>query len=179
MTAVVEGVAMRRGHHFSKTPALEIELVAGYGVRGDGHFGATVQHRSRVRRTPDAPNLRQVHLIAAETLATAQAAGFDVQHGDLGENVLTSGLDLFALPRGTRLRIGDAEIEVTGLRNPCVQIDRFRDGLMRHFIERAPDGEVLLRTGVMAIVTRDGAVRPGDEIEVQLPPGPHEPLRRV
>lgn len=179
MSPFVEGVAARRGHHFSKTPALEIELVAGHGVRGDGHYGTTVQHRYDRRRRPDAANLRQVHLIASETLAGARAAGFDVEPGDLGENLLTCGLDLFALPRATRLRIGDAEIEVTGLRSPCVLIDRFRAGLKDHFIERGQAGERLLRIGVMAIVTRGGVVRPGDPFDVVLPPAPHAVLEPV
>ncbi|MFD2091340.1 MOSC domain-containing protein [Blastococcus deserti] len=167
-------------HRFGKRPATEIRLVAGVGVEGDAHAGKTVQHRSRVAADPTRPNLRQVHLIAAELLTELAAVGFDVEPGQLGENVTTHGLDLLALPRATRLRLGaHAVVEVTGLRNPCRQIDAFRPGLLSDLVGRAPDGSVVRRAGVMAVVLAGGTVRPADPIAVRLPTGPHQALAPV
>jgi len=165
---------------FSKGCEAAIRLMAGQGVQGDAHAGRTVQHRSRVARTPDAPNLRQVHLVGAELHDELRAGGFDVGPGDIGENVATRGLDLLALPTGTRLRLGAAAVvEVTGLRNPCVQLDDFCPGLMRAVLDRDDEGNLVRRAGVMAIVLADGDVRPGDPIVVELPPLPHTPLAPV
>jgi MOSC domain-containing protein YiiM len=176
----VLAVARDGAHRFSKPVAGSITLVPGLGVEGDAHFGRTVQHRSRVRRDPTQPNLRQVHLIHAELFAELAAAGFDVRAGQLGENVTTSGLDLLGLPTGTRLRLGaDALVEVTGLRNPCTQLDAFADGLMRATLDRGPDGELIRKAGVMAVVLAGGQVRPGDPIGVELPAGPPRPLQPV
>ena len=175
----VAAVARDEGHRFSKPLREAIMLLEGLGVEGDAHCGATVKHRSRVRLDPTVPNLRQVHLIAAELLETLAEAGFAVAPGDLGENVLTRGLDLHALPRGAVLRGGEtAEVELTGLRNPCYQIDAFRPGLLAQVVRRTPAG-VELRGGVMAVVRRGGRVAPGDAVEVQLPGGTFEPLERV
>ncbi len=128
---LVVAVSLRPGHHFSKTPSLGIRLLTGLGVAGDAHMGATVKHRSRVRKDPTQPNLRQVHLIHAELFDELRTKGFAVKPGELGENVTTSGIDLLALPAGTRLHLGEsAVVEITGLRNPCVQIDDFQQGLM-------------------------------------------------
>lgn len=176
---VVASVARRSGHHFSKTVVGSITLVAGLGVEGDGHAGVTVQHLSRVRRDPSQPNLRQVHLISAELLDELQATGYDVGPAQLGENITTRGLDLLALPRGTRLLVGDGVVEVTGLRNPCVQIDRFRTGMLGMVLTRRPDGTVQRRAGVMGVVVVGGAVRPGDPIGVVLPEPPLVPLEPV
>ena len=175
-------VAVHRdaGHRFSKTAVDEIRLRTGLGVVGDAHFGATVQHRSRVRRDPSAPNLRQVHLLQAELLDELAVRGFDVSAGDVGENVTTRDVDLLALPTGTRLRLGgQAVVEVTGLRNPCVQLDRFRPGLQCAVLGRTPTGELVRRAGVMAVVSADGTVRTGDAIELTLPAPPHRPLQPV
>ena len=148
-------------------------------MEGDAHAGGTVQHRSRVRRDPTQPNLRQVHLIHVELLDEVGEDGFTVKPGWLGENVLTRGVDLLALPRGTRIRLGDdAEVEVTGLRNPCTQIDGLADGLMKRLVQRVDDTVVRL-AGVMAIVLADGVVRPGDPLTVTLPDVPHEALTPV
>ena len=180
MSGTVLAVAASATHGFSKPQLPRIRLLAGLGVEGDAHCGVTVKHRSRVARDPSQPNLRQLHLIAEETLSDLAAAGFRVAPGDLGENVTTRGLDLLALPRGARLRLGaDAVAEVTGLRNPCHQLDDFRPGLMRALIGRGADGEVLLKAGVMAVVVAGGEVAAGDAIAVELPPGPHERLQRV
>ena len=176
----VEAVARDGRHRFSKPTAESISLVEGLGVEGDAHFGRTVQHRSRVRRDPSQPNLRQVHLIHAELFAELAAEGFDVRPGQLGENVTTSGVDLFGLPTGTRLRLGaQAVVELTGLRNPCTQLDGFADGLMRATLDRGPDGELIRKAGVMAIVLAGGQVRPGDSIGIERPTGPPRALQPV
>jgi hypothetical protein len=167
-------------HRFSKGLAPAIRLVAGLGVEDDAHAGTTVQHRSRVRVDPTQPNLRQVHLIQAELFTELAAAGFDVEPGQLGENVTTSGLDLLSLPRGTRLRLGDeAVVEVTGLRNPCRQIEALRPGLLKEVVTRAADGSIVRRAGVMSVVITGGTVRPDDPIALHLPAHPHVALDRV
>jgi MOSC domain-containing protein YiiM len=179
MSSVI-AVSLRAGHHFSKTPSLSIRLLTGLGVAGDAHMGETVKHRSRVRRNPTQPNLRQVHLIHTELFDELRDKGFSVQPGDLGENVTTSGLELLALPTGTRLHLGlSAVIEVTGLRNPCIQIDGFQKGLMAATLDKDADGNLIRKAGIMSIVLADGDVRPGDSIHVELPPPPYQPLLPV
>jgi MOSC domain-containing protein YiiM len=183
-------------HRFSKVPVPVITLVAGLGVLGDAHAGTLVQHRSRVRRDPNQPNLRQVHLLHAEVFDDARALGHEIGPGDLGENVLTAGLDLLGLPAGTRLAFGEAVIRITGLRNPCAQINDFRPGLLKAVLARAdgtptdrpapstasPKGHrsgVIRKAGVMAVVERGGDVRPGCAVTVRLPDGAHRPLAPV
>ncbi len=180
MIGVVVAVSCNETHSFTKPNCVSIRLRTGLGVEGDAHFGATVQHRSRVARDPSQPNLRQVHLIHAELFDELRAAGFDIAPGQIGENVTTQGLDLLALPAGTRLRLGDnAAVELTGLRNPCVQLDRFRAGLMAAVLDRDAAGGLIRKAGVMAIVLADGPVRPGDPIRVTLPQAPHQALRPI
>jgi MOSC domain-containing protein YiiM len=170
-------VARSAGHTFSKAPAPRITLVAGLGVEGDAHAGATVKHRSRVRRDPTAPNLRQVHLVHAELFDELRPAGFDLAPGRMGENVTTRGLDLLALPTGARLRLGAAAVvEVTGLRDPCAQLDGLAPGLMKGCLARDAEGGLVRKAGVMAVVLAGGDVAPGDPIEVELPAAPHRPL---
>ena len=155
-------------------------LVEGHGVEGDAHAGATVQHRSRKRWRPDLPNLRQVHLLHAELLDDLRAQGYDVAPGLVGENVTTRGVDLLALPTGARLLLGaDAGVELTGLRNPCVQLDRFADGLMEAVLRREPDGTLVRLAGVMSVVVSGGPVRAGDEVRVELPDGDPVSLKPV
>jgi MOSC domain-containing protein YiiM len=157
-----------------------IRLLAGLGVEGDAHLGATVKHRSRVARDPSRPNLRQVHLIHAELHAELLAAGFAVSPGDMGENITTRGIDLLKLPAGTQLHIGSmAVIEVTGLRNPCAQLDHFQPGLMAAVLDRDEHGNLIRKAGVMGIVLAGGSVQPGDPIHIELPPEPHRPLEPV
>jgi MOSC domain-containing protein YiiM len=176
----VIAVSFRSGHHFSKTPSLNIRVITGLGVAGDAHLGETVKHRSRARRDPTAPNLRQVHLIHAELFDELRGKGFDVKPGDLGENVTTSGIDLLALPTGTRLHLGaSAVVEITGLRNPCIQIDGFQKGLMAATLDKDAKGNLIRKAGVMGIVLVDGDVRPGDAIRAELPAAPHRPLLPV
>jgi len=175
--AHVVAAACNPKHRFSKPVANAIELIAGRGVKGDAHCGESVRHRSRVAANPDRPNLRQVHLIHSELLTALQEQDFPVQPGELGENITTAGVDLLSLPRGTRLRLGEsAAIEVTGLRNPCWQIDAFMPGLLAAVLSRAPDGSLVRKCGIMAIVERSGFVRPGDAIRVEIPPAPHRAL---
>lgn len=177
---VVAGVSRDREHRFSKAVADGIVLLAGLGVQGDAHAGVTVQHRSRVAADPTQPNLRQVHLIHAELHAELHEQGFDVAPGQLGENITTRGLDLLGLPRGTRLHIGaEAVVEVTGLRNPCAQINSCQPGLIKALLTRGEDGRLIRKTGIMGIVVHGGPVRRGDTIDVDLPTGPHHPLERV
>ena len=174
--ASVLAVARDDAHRFTKPVRDEITLIAGHGIEGDAHAGATVRRRSRFRGTWTEPNVRQVHLLQGELFDELAVEGHEVGPGELGENVTTLGIDLLSLPLGTRLRLGDAaEVELTGLRNPCVQIDRFQPGLMRRMIRRDAEG-THRRAGVMAVVVEDGVVRAGDPILVVLPARPHEPL---
>ncbi len=175
----VLAVARREGHHFSKQPVAAITLLEGIGVEYDGHAGRTVQHRSRVRRDPTQPNLRQVHLIHSELFDELRELGYDVSPGQLGENITTGGVDLLALPRGTVLRVGSAVVELTGLRNPCHQIDQFKRGLLSAVVSRRDDGVVVRKAGVMAVVVTGGTVSPGDVVGVELPAPPHQALEPV
>jgi MOSC domain len=175
--AVVTAVSRSAGHTFSKGPQTGIRLVAGLGVDGDAHSGVTVKHRSRVARDPTQPNLRQVHLIHAELHDELQAGGFTVGAGQMGENVTTRGIDLLGLPTGTVLRLGEhAVVEVTGLRNPCKQLDDFQAGLLAAVLSRDDAGNVVRKAGIMGVVVAGGEVRPGDLIATELPSGPHRPL---
>lgn len=167
-------------HTMSKETQREIRLVAGRGVEGDAHEGETVKHRSRVARDPTQPNLRQVHLLHCELFEKLEAQGFSLAPGVMGENVTTRGIDLLALPTGTKLYLNDsAVVEVTGLRNPCGQLNGIERGLMD--ATREPDGQggVLRLAGIMGVVLAGGRVRPGDAIRAELPPPPHEPLEPV
>lgn len=177
---MVTAVSRSERHTFSKPIQERITLVAGLGVDGDAHKGALVKHRSRVRRDASQPNLRQVHLIHAELHDELKGAGFVVAAGQMGENVTTRGVDLLALPTATRLLLGaEAVVEVTGLRNPCTQLDDFQPGLMRAVLGRDEHGAVVRKAGVMGIVLAGGVVRPGDAIRVELPSPPHRALEPV
>lgn len=176
----VIAVARHAKHSFSKPTCLSIRLTAGLGVLGDAHAGATVKHRSRVARDPAMPNLRQVHLLQAELFDELREGGFKVAPGDLGENITTRGIDLLSLPTGTQLHLGaSAVVEVTGLRNPCVQIDRFQQGLMAATLGRDANGGLIRKTGVMSVVLASGDVTTGDTVEVALPALPHRALLPV
>ena len=176
----VVSVSVSDAHAFSKPCVEAIELVAGVGVRGDAHAGGTGKHRSLVRKDPSAPNLRQVHLVHRELFDELAAKGFVVGPGDIGENVVTDGVDLLGLPVGTRLHLGDeAVVELTGLRNPCAQLDGFQPGLMAAVLERGEDGSLVRKSGVMSVVVAGGTVRPGDAIRLVLPAEPHRALAPV
>ncbi|POX51222.1 MOSC domain-containing protein [Streptomyces sp. Ru72] len=180
MSGRVTAVSSNGEYSFTKPNRDSIRLLAGLGVEGDVHAGETVKHRSRMAQDPTQPNLRQVHLIHEELFAEVGEEGFELGPGELGENITTRGIDLLGLPAGTLLRIGEsAVLEVTGLRNPCVQIDNFQGGLLKQVVGRDEAGNVVRKAGVMSIVREGGVVRPGDTIEAELPDGPHRPLDRV
>lgn len=181
MTPTVQAVSLSPAHGFSKQPQLSIRLIAGEGVEGDAHRGVTTQHIYLMRRDPTLPNLCQVHLFAAEMLDELASKDFDLHPGDLGENILTRGLDLLALPLHARLHIGsEAVLEVTGLRTPCIRIDKFRDGLQQHLWgERDAAGKKTRRSGIMSIVLKGGDIFPNDPIRITLPAEPHLPLGPV
>ncbi|NGN69156.1 MOSC domain-containing protein [Streptomyces sp. A7024] len=180
MSGTVTAVSRNGEYSFTKPNRDSIMLLAGLGVEGDVHAGVTVKHRSRVAQDPTRPNLRQVHLIHEELFADAGGEGFKVAPGELGENITTRGIDLLGLPVGTLLRIdGEAVLEVTGLRNPCLQIDSFQDGLLKQVVGRDKSGNIVRKAGIMSIVREGGPVRPGDTIKMELPSGPHRPLDRV
>lgn len=180
MGGTVTAVCRNRTHEFSKPQHASITLLTGLGVEGDAHLGVTVKHRGRVARDPSQPNLRQVHLLHSELFDEFTAAGFTVRPGELGENITTAGIDLLGLPTGTLLHIGDeAVVEITGLRNPCRQIDTFQPGLLPQVVHRDGQGNIIRKAGIMGVVRAGGAVRPGDTIEVVLPKPPHRPLENV
>jgi MOSC domain-containing protein YiiM len=176
----VVAVSKDSQHRFSKSPCEQITLLEGIGVRGDAHAGVTVQHLFRLAKDPTQPNLCQVHLLPREFFDDARQNGYELGPGDLGENVLTQGLDLVGLSRDTLLHIGsEAVIRITGLRKPCVKIDRFRKGLLKVSMSRGQDGRLAPKTGIMAVVTTGGAIHVGDKIRVELPAPPHHALEWV
>lgn len=180
MPVVVVAVSRSPTHTLTKPVAENIRLLTGLGVEGDAHQGVTVKHRSRVARNPDVPNLRQVHLMHAELFEELLGAGFAVNPGQMGENITTRGVDLLGLPRGALLHLGDeAIVEVTGLRNPCRQLDRIQLGLMAATLARDAKGNLVRKAGIMGIVIAGGEIRTGDPIRVQLPDGPQQPLLPV
>lgn len=177
---IVTSVSARKGHRLSKDPQLSIRLIAGQGVEGDAHCGEKVKHRSRVRANPDQPNLRQVHLIHSELLDKLATKGFALAGGELGENILTTGIDLLGLATGAVLAIGDeARIEITGLRNPCIQLNQHKPSLMEAVLDRAADGTLIRECGIMGIVLTGGEVMPGNRIIVADRGDPSRPLQPV
>lgn len=167
-------------HTMSKPAQPSIKLLAGLGVEGDAHNGVTVKHRSRVKADPTQPNLRQVHLIHSELHDKLKEQGFDVQPGQMGENITTKGIDLLDLPKGTKLHLGaEAIIEITGLRNPCVQLDGIQQGLMKAVLDKDAEGNLIRKAGIMAIVLKGGDVFPNDPIKIEMPEGDPIPLQKV
>jgi MOSC domain-containing protein YiiM len=180
MGGVVTAVSRSATHTLVKPNEARIRLLAGLGVDGDAHLGETVRHRSRVRRDPTQPNLRQVHLIHAELHDELRARGFEIVAGQMGENITTRGIDLLGLPAGARLHLGEAAVvEITGLRNPCAQLEQIQVGLMAAVLDRDEQGQLVRKAGVMGVVLAGGDVRPGDPVHVELPPEPREPLAPV
>jgi MOSC domain-containing protein YiiM len=180
VAGTVIAVSRSPGHTMSKPNQGSIRLLVGLGVEGDAHLGTTVKHRSRVAKDPTVPNLRQVHLIHAELIDELEAAGFRLAPGIMGENVTTRGVDLLGLPTGARLRLGaEAVVEVTGLRNPCYQLNGLQPGLMKATLDRDAEGNLIRKAGIMAIVLAEGEIKPGDAIDVDLPPEPHRRLEPV
>ncbi len=180
MAGIVTAVSLSATHTMSKPNAESIRLLKGLGVEGDAHAGETVKHRSRVARDPTQPNLRQVHLIHSELHDELRDRGFALVPGQMGENVTTRGIDLLSLPVGATLQLGEAAIvEVTGLRNPCHQLNGIQEGLMAATLDRDADGELIRKAGIMGIVLAAGTVRPGDPIAITLPAEPHRALEKV
>lgn len=179
MIANVVAVCSAAGNGFSKPPQDKIDLIEGLGVEGDAHSGKTVQHLYLKKKDPAVPNKRQVHLMHSELFDELGHKGFLVRPGDIGENITTRGIDLLALPIGTQLTVGEASIELTGIRTPCVQIDRFQKGLLKALIDKDDGDKPVFKSGVMGIVLRSGAVRPGDKISVKWPSDPHQPLPAI
>lgn len=180
MQGTVIAVSVSPTHTMLKENAPRIALLEGLGVEGDAHMGTTVKHRSRVERDPTQPNLRQVHLIHAELLDELEGKGFSIAPGRMGENITTRGIDLLGLPTGTRLHLGGAAIvAVTGLRNPCAQLDGIKPGLMQAVLGRDAEGNLIRKAGIMGIVVSGGEVRPEDTIRIVLPPEPHVALKPV
>ncbi len=180
MEGVVTAVSRSPGHTLAKPNQASIRLLPGLGVEGDAHMGATVRHRSRLLLGRDQPNLRQVHLIHAELHDELVAAGFAVDAGRMGENITTRGIDLLSLPEGARLFLGEeAVVEVTGLRNPCGQLNQIQRGLMAATLARDARGNLVRKAGIMGVVVEGGEVRAGDAVRVELPPPPHQPLKPI
>jgi MOSC domain-containing protein YiiM len=176
----IQALASYGTHRFSKQPVESLTLIAGLGVEGDAHAGVTVKHRSRVARDPSQPNLRQLHLLHAEIFEELAPHGFTLRPGDIGENVTTRGIDLLGLGTGTHLCLGtEAVVEITGLRNPCAQLDHFQPGLMAAMLGRHEAGGLIRKSGVMAIVLHGGVLRAGDPIIILPPAEPHRPLQPV
>ena len=180
MNGTVVAVSKSATHTFNKSNQGYICLLAGLGVEGDAHKGEKVKHRSRVAKDPNQPNLRQVHLIHTELHDELRACEFKVSAGEMGENITTRGIDLLGLPTGTRLHLGEtAVVEVTGLRNPCYQLDDFQKGLMKAVLDKDEQGNLIRKAGIMGVVLAGGEVRPEDLIRVELPPEPYQPLKPV
>lgn len=180
VAGVVTAVSVSATHTFTKPSTGAIRLIAGLGVEGDAHLGVTVKHRTLVRSDPTRPNNRQVHLMHSELHEELRDAGFAVEGGTIGENITTRGIYLLGLPTGTRLHLGkEAVVEVTGLRNPCRQLDAYAIGLTKALLGRDEAGNLIRKAGIMSIVLAAGEVRAGDAIAVELPPLPHQPLPRV
>ena len=180
MAGIVIAVNLSSRHSFSKSSQKSIKLIAGIGVEGDAHAGETVQHRSWVAKDPSQPNLRQVHLIHVELHEELKAKGFEIFPGDMGENITTRGIDLFKLPRDSKLYLGNkAIVQITGLRNPCAQLDRFQPGLMAAVLDKDEGGNIVRKAGVMSVVVSGGMVKVGDRIKVKLFPKPYQLLKRV
>ena len=176
----VVSVSQCESHNFSKNQVESICLIEGEGIKGDAHCGITVKHRSRVKKDPSQPNLRQVHLIHNELIGELQQKGFDVHPATMGENITTSGIDLLGLPTDAILKIGkQVKIKITGLRNPCVQLDEYQKGLTAAVLDRDKKGNLIRKAGVMGIVIVGGDVKTGDEIQVVLPQVPHKSLECV
>jgi MOSC domain-containing protein YiiM len=155
-----------------KDPQPQITLVANHGVEGDFHAGANVRHRSRAASTPEAPNLRQVHLIHSELFDEVAALGIDVKPGQMGENITTRGLSILDLTVGTRLHVGEsAVIEITGLRNPCKQLNDIDKRLLGEVARKLEDGTIMRKAGIMGIVLEGGVIRPGDAIRAEVAEG--------
>ena len=176
----VHSLSISPQHTFSKVLTNQVEVIKGIGIKGDAHAGITVKHRSRVAKDPNQPNLRQIHLIHLELLKDLVQKGYTVQPGDLGENITTEGISLLDLPKDSILTFGETvKVQITGLRNPCHQIDKFQKGLLKEVVGRNEAGEIIRMAGIMGIVLEGGKISVNDEIQITYPPNPHQKLERV
>lgn len=177
---IVKAVSKSKDHTFSKYNCDKINLIKALGVEGDAHLGRKVKHRSRVKKDPNQPNLRQVHLMHGELFEELAQKGFKVNYGEMGENITTEGIDLLNLPKDTILNIGvSAKIQITGLRNPCKQLNDFQNGLMKALLDKDEEGNLIRKAGIMGIIVAGGEVKIGDEITMTLPKPPYSKLERV
>jgi MOSC domain-containing protein YiiM len=127
---------------FRKLPRAEARLVANFGLEGDRHAGRPQ---------------RQVSILNAETVDELAAQGMPVMPGILGENITVEGVPVMQLRDGARLRVGDAELEITGDRPACREMLEIHADALKAMVGRA---------GKMARVVKGGTVRPGDPIEL-------------
>ena len=179
MQGKVVSVSLSPTHTLSKACVKCIQLIENHGVKGDAHAGVFVKHRSRIKKNPTAPNLRQVHLIHSELFEELAERGHRILPGQMGENITTQKIDLLALPEGTLLKIGDSTIRITGLRNPCTQLNQLSDGLMNDLVGKNELGEIVRKAGIMGVVEKSGSVTAGNFIDIELPNKPYKPLDRV
>lgn len=176
----VKALSRSAHHSMSKKNEESLQILTGLGVAGDAHMGEKVKHRSRVAKNPNQPNLRQVHLIHSELHSELLQKGFDIKAGEMGENITTEGIALLALPRNSILHIGaQVKIQVTGLRNPCDQLNGLQEGLMKAVLDKDKEGNLIRKAGIMGIVIQGGEIILGDPIEVSYPPKPYQALERV
>lgn len=179
-TGIVISVNKSKSHTFSKYSSDKIMLVKGLGVEGDAHMGEKIKHRSRVAKDPNQPNLRQVHLIHSELFDELKEQEFKVNPGQMGENITTRDVDLLHLPKDTILSIGkNAKVKITGLRNPCKQINSIEIGLINAVLDKDKEGNLIRKAGIMGVVIMGGEVKAGDQIVIKLPSKPHLKLERV
>ncbi len=138
---VAVSVSARKGEKKVSVPS--VVLVPDHGVRGDAHAG---------------PGTRQVSLLAGESIAKMRDRGLSVGPGDFAENVTVEGIVLPALPVGTRLRVGEALLEVTQIGKECHE---------RCAIYLQAGDCVMPREGIFARVVRGGRVAAGDVVEIE------------
>ncbi|BDS12158.1 MOSC domain-containing protein [Aureispira anguillae] len=180
MLGKVVALSKRASHQISKINHTQLKLLEGIGVEGDVHAGKTVKHRSRVAIDPNQPNLRQVHLIHSELFEELLSKGFQISAGQMGENITTQGIKLLELPKDTLLYIGEqAIVKITGLRNPCHQLNGLQEGLLKAVLDKDEQGNLIRKAGIMGIVLRGGSIALDDVIRIELPPLPFLPLERV
>ena len=141
MTGKVIAVCISTNKGERKTPVAAVELREEHGIVGDAHAG---------------PWHRQVSLLARESIDKMRILGLDVTTGDFAENLTTEGVDLLTLPIGTRLSVGETELEVTQIGKECHT---------RCAIYHQAGDCVMPKEGIFARVLRGGIVRPGDEVK--------------
>lgn len=142
MNAKVVSVSISEQKGMRKTPVASALLKQEHGLVGDAHAGDW--HR-------------QVSLLAVESIEKMQRMGLDVNPGDFAENITTEGIDLMTLPVGSRLSLGEAEVEITQIGKTCHT---------RCAIYQQAGDCVMPKEGVFARVLREGIVKPGDRVDI-------------